>query len=208
MAQSTIKGRAIGAGTGDPTDLTADQALDVLQGATDWGSWERIASTLLAANAASISFQNIPATYEHLKLVIQARTAEVATTSVIALRFNNDTANNYTYQYGLHQAANTTAGNSGGAVSYILLGNVPAGNATANAAGNIHVIIPNYRRTTFNKGLVGQWSSMPTPGTIANFQIGQCGGNWNSTAAISRIDIFPGANNLAAGTVATLYGAK
>jgi hypothetical protein len=32
MAQSSIKGRAAGAGTGDPTDLTADQALAILQG--------------------------------------------------------------------------------------------------------------------------------------------------------------------------------
>lgn len=35
MAQSTIKGRAAGAGTGDPTDLTPDQASAVLDGASD-----------------------------------------------------------------------------------------------------------------------------------------------------------------------------
>jgi hypothetical protein len=35
MAQSTIKGRAAAAGTGDPTDLTANQVSTVLDGATD-----------------------------------------------------------------------------------------------------------------------------------------------------------------------------
>lgn len=35
MAQSTIKGRAAGAGTGDPTDLTPDQASTILDGASD-----------------------------------------------------------------------------------------------------------------------------------------------------------------------------
>lgn len=35
MAQATIKGRAAGAGTGDPTDLTANQAQAVLDTATD-----------------------------------------------------------------------------------------------------------------------------------------------------------------------------
>jgi hypothetical protein len=35
MAQATIKGRADGAGTGDPTDLTPDQVSTILDGATD-----------------------------------------------------------------------------------------------------------------------------------------------------------------------------
>lgn len=35
MAQATIKGRADSAGTGDPTDLTADQVSTILDGATD-----------------------------------------------------------------------------------------------------------------------------------------------------------------------------
>jgi hypothetical protein len=34
MAQATLKGRASGAGTGDPTDLTPDQASTILDGAT------------------------------------------------------------------------------------------------------------------------------------------------------------------------------
>lgn len=35
MVQATIKGRAAGAGTGDPTDLTPNQASTILDGATD-----------------------------------------------------------------------------------------------------------------------------------------------------------------------------
>jgi len=35
MAEATVKGRAVGAGTGDPTDLTADQASTILDAATD-----------------------------------------------------------------------------------------------------------------------------------------------------------------------------
>ncbi len=35
MADSTIKGRAVGAGTGDPTDLTANQTSTILDTATD-----------------------------------------------------------------------------------------------------------------------------------------------------------------------------
>jgi len=35
MAEATIKGRADGAGTGDPTDLTPDQVSTILDGATD-----------------------------------------------------------------------------------------------------------------------------------------------------------------------------
>lgn len=36
MVQSTIKGRASGAGTGDPTDLTPAQVATVMDGATNW----------------------------------------------------------------------------------------------------------------------------------------------------------------------------
>lgn len=35
MAAATLKGRAVGGGTGDPQDLTADQASTILDGATD-----------------------------------------------------------------------------------------------------------------------------------------------------------------------------
>jgi hypothetical protein len=35
MAQATVKGRAVGAGTGDPTDLSANQTSTILDGATD-----------------------------------------------------------------------------------------------------------------------------------------------------------------------------
>lgn len=46
MAQATIKGRATGAGTGDPTDLTADQVLAILAtGTANWSAYTTTWST-------------------------------------------------------------------------------------------------------------------------------------------------------------------
>ena len=54
MAQATIKGRASGAGTGDPTDLSASQVrtiLNVADGATAGATW----GTNLASIPANIT---------------------------------------------------------------------------------------------------------------------------------------------------------
>jgi hypothetical protein len=66
MAQSTIKGRAAGAGTGDPTDLTAAQAtaiLDVVVGDAGAGGTKGLAPAPGAGDAAAGKFLKADATY-------------------------------------------------------------------------------------------------------------------------------------------------
>jgi hypothetical protein len=54
MAQSTVKGRADAAGTGDPTDLTANQVSTILDGATDPFLRTSALGTALAALTATV----------------------------------------------------------------------------------------------------------------------------------------------------------
>lgn len=59
MAQSTIKGRAVGAGTGDPTDLTATQAtaiLDVMVGDSGAGGTKGLVPAAGAGDTAAGKF--------------------------------------------------------------------------------------------------------------------------------------------------------
>lgn len=55
MADATIKGRAAGAGTGDPTDLTADQTSTILDGATD----PFVRTSAIGGGGASLSANNV-----------------------------------------------------------------------------------------------------------------------------------------------------
>lgn len=66
MAQSTIKGRAVGAGTGDPTDLTATQAtaiLDNLVGDSGAGGTKGLAPAPAAGDAAAGKFLKADGTW-------------------------------------------------------------------------------------------------------------------------------------------------
>lgn len=67
MAQSTIKGRAAGAGTGDPTDLTATQAtaiLDNMVGDSGAGGTKGLVPAPAAADAAAGKYLKADGTWE------------------------------------------------------------------------------------------------------------------------------------------------
>jgi hypothetical protein len=67
MAQSTIKGRAAGAGTGDPTDLTATQATAILNnvvGDSGAGGTKGLVPAPAAGDAAAGKFLKADATWE------------------------------------------------------------------------------------------------------------------------------------------------
>jgi len=66
MAESTVKGRAAGAGTGDPTDLTATQAtavLNTLVGDSGSGGTKGLAPAPAAGDAAASKFLKADATW-------------------------------------------------------------------------------------------------------------------------------------------------
>jgi len=66
MAQSTIKGRAAGAGTGDPTDLTASQAtaiLDAMVGDSGSGGTKGLVPAPAGGDAAAVKFLKADGTW-------------------------------------------------------------------------------------------------------------------------------------------------
>lgn len=185
-----------GASAGEVPTLQGDGTLAFVAGG---GDVEVIAETVLAADAASISFASIPATYSHLLLLVSARsTAGAGSEENLSLRFNGDTAGNYEWQRlrafgGVVDATNATAATS------MVFGFPPTAPASVGIPALSHMLIPNYARTT-NKKVTR------TTGTSQGHRLTDHAGFWASTAAINSISIFVASGNLAAGSVAALYG--
>ncbi len=153
----------------------------------------------------TITFDNIPQTHRHLRLIVAGRCDRDHTEEVIALRFNGDTGTNYDYQNMSASATVKAAGELFG-LTLVFVGVVPAGQATASYAGSFEVMIPNYTGTTFHKSLdcVVTNNRASTNGGI---EITKRAMFWRDTSAITRIDLVQETDgNFLAGSTFTLYG--
>ena len=180
------------------------QHLERLEG--PGGAWNLIETIELAAPAATIDFLNIPATYQHLKLEGSARTTRATAGIQVALRFNNDSGNNYYSLFGqiVHVAVVATAELL--ASSRIEAIVVPGALAPANSFGSFELTIPDYVDTNKHKMLhnIGATFENTTTGNI-KFKFGS--GIWQSTTAINRITLyFTTADNFDTHTLVSLYG--
>ena len=169
--------------------------------ATATSSYESIA-TSTPSGVSTITFSSIPSTYKHLQIRMIARNANAAASSTeLNIRFNGDTASNYTIHAlsGNGSAASAqgyTAQTSGwsGWVGYNGLA------ASIYGVGITDII--DYASTSKNKTFrtIGGLDNNSTGGTIE-----LSSGVWLSTAAINSITIFSG-SNFNFGTTFALYG--
>ena len=167
------------------------------------GAMTQIQKITTASSQSSVTFSGIAGTYNSLRLVIQARSNASQQTDNFVAQFNSDGGNNYQYTYMSGLSSSTTSATGTTATSVINAGRIPAANATANYAGSVIIDIPNYAGTTFYKSLTSQSSS---PGSSTQ-EVNVSEGAWASTAAITRIDFFPGSfNTFKDGSVFILYG--
>jgi hypothetical protein len=177
-------------GTGaDPTWVTP---------AAGGGAWTVI-STLTAGGASpTFDFTAIPATYRHLKIIGQGRTAKVATADDLIIQLNGDTTT-ANYQSQQLQGNGATASAVTNPATNNHFGSVAGASATANQSGLLEFLFPNYAGTTFIKGWQGV-NSLPGFPLVKDLT-----GRWNVTTAINRITITAAAN-FVAGSEFTLYG--
>ena len=164
----------------------------------------RIADITLGADAATMDFQSIPAIYAHLFLECYLRGDTAAAVGNAVIRFNNDSAANYDYQYVVGNAAAATAAETF-AQGSALIGNMPQNTAGANLFGSITIDIPHYANTANNKAAISRWAhkSGVTTGLLRS---GRHGHFWRSNAAITQITLSTSAANFVAGSRVDLYG--
>lgn len=153
----------------------------------------------LNANAASVTFSNIPQTgYTDLKIVSSAR-ASSNTSGGSIISFNGSSANMTTrglYGSGSGSAASYNASNS--------LGNLVTQSVnTANTFANSELYIPNYASSAFKSSSMDGVTENNAVGALAFFNANL----WSQTAAITSITLTPESlDSYVAGSSFSLYG--
>lgn len=166
-----------------------------------------IFDSTLGADAASFDVQDIPQGYGHLLVHGQLRGTEAATQTQVTVRFNNDSgASQYDGQYRYVQGNNTVGVTANENATSMIVGIVASASGTANRAGAVRMLIPNYAGTTFHKDLKCETGYVRDTTVPASIITTNGVGIWKSTAAITRLTVLPVANNWKAGSRLTVYG--
>jgi hypothetical protein len=151
-----------------------------------------IASITLGAAASSVTFNSVPQTYTDLILVINAATTTPS--SDTRLRFNSDTASNYS-RTGIY-------GDGSSAISYRSSGAtfIETPQFTGSVGGSAATIhIMNYSNTTTYK------NALLRSGYASGYLFLQAG-LWRNTAAITTIELSFASTTWVTGSTFDLYG--
>jgi hypothetical protein len=158
------------------------------------GTYEPIATQTLASAAASVTFSSIPSTYTDLVLIMNAKGTGAANP---ALRFNGDTATNYSSTV-LHGS-----GSTGSSFYYTTATSIKThnfGNAMNGVWTSYIANIQNYSNTTTNKSCIMRYN--------ATSEVDAGTGSWRSTSAITSVTIVSDDTSYDVGSTFTLYGIK
>jgi hypothetical protein len=168
------------------------------------GSVTQIAQTVLDANTATITFSDIPDTFENLFLVLSGACSAFGFNDQVLMELNGDsTTNMSTVRTITDSAAATVTGEGSTGNALAILGTIPSTHL-ANQAGCVQAMIPGYKRTVFFKSVLSQ--SIGVSDGTNDMILENDGSLWNVTDAITTITLSLTASEFLAGTVATLYG--
>lgn len=172
-------------------------------------AWDSIVTTTLASSQTGITF-TIPQTYGHLRFHILAKTTDTASSTVdnLTMVFNSDSGANYTRQYNVvnDKGATPAVGSTTG-MSAAYCGVVPRSHTNLTNQFGISIIdIFDYQMLNKYK----TWKSFQSfdVNLSSPASLGQQGGAWMNTAAITSISFTAPNGNFASGSVFALYGLK
>lgn len=157
------------------------------------GALTQIAQVVVGSGGASTAaFTSIPGTYTGLKLVFTFAESGSASQN-LEIQLNGDTGGNYSWAFGANNGGGNYAnGQTGGRIGFQESTSYPCSGFCD---------FPGYANTFFTKVFCGQNNSDGNGNLLTQ------GGNWNNTAAITSILLFPqGSLTFLEGSVFTLYG--
>lgn len=162
-----------------------------------------ISSQVLGSSASTVTFSSIPQSYTDLVLLYSGRVSPNANVEAsINLRFNGDTASNYSSSLFSGNGSTTAFSlDSNQTNAYIFYG-LTADNSTANTFGNGEIYIPNYTSSS-NKSF-SSFGVAETNATAA--RIGNTSLLWRNTAAITSISLTPFSGSFVTNSSFYLYG--
>ena len=156
-----------------------------------------IATTTGNGSSGTISFTSISGSYTDLIVIANARLVS-ATSSLITMRFNNDSATNYSFTalYGTGTAAaSNRASNQTGVLINGQINYIPS---AANTFFYSQTNVLNYSNATTYKSLLTRTQENATEAIV---------GLWRNTSAITRIDLLLDSSGVfTTDSTFTLYG--
>lgn len=154
-----------------------------------------IASVTLGTTTATVTFSSIPQTYTDL--VISYEGTSAATNG--GLRFNSDTASNYSFQRFFGEGAGGVA-SADGAINATYAGIMIGSTGRTNAVANIM----NYSNTTTYKSTIS--TGLTNSADATKYNVSFLTGNWRSTSAITSVSVLSNSGNFSVGSTFNLYG--
>ena len=164
------------------------------------GGLSVIGTTVLAADAPSISWPVISDQYQDLVLSLYGRGTDAANGVSVLMRVNGSAAAIYDY-YRLNSFA---AANGAGQTSAVL-GSLEGAGSPAGAANQITLEIAGYACATLHKSWTGN-TGLKIGNNAADMLWQLIGGFIRTNSPIASLEIFPISGQFLAGTRATLYG--
>jgi hypothetical protein len=155
-------------------------------------TYEKIATTTLGTDSATVTFSSITSSYTDLIVILNATTnAEINLTC----QFNGDTGSNYSFTYFLGPGSGSESGNNFNQ-SHIVTGGFKGG-----TIGTQILQINNYSNATTYKTLISRTNGSDKFVAIYT-------GLWRNTSAISSLTMGTTSSTYATGSTFTLYGIK
>jgi hypothetical protein len=183
--------------------LTRREYTSFLAGNTQFipSSYESIATASGTGSSGTITFSSIPQDYTHLE-IRQISRVSVAS-SDCNLRFNGDTASNYSWHrlMGSGSASSAAAGVSN---TYIELPATSYSSLLSNTYGASVTSILDYANTNKFKTVRSLGGFEDNSSGLVLF----CSGNWRSTSAVTSISLITGSGFWTTDTRFALYGIK
>jgi hypothetical protein len=171
----------------------------------------QIATTTLGSATSTVTFSSIPADYTHLQIRASYQTSRgTYPLDKIFIRFNSDTASNYSS----HNLKGDGASASSGAENTTQIVDADSSSTTAASGGLVFgaliMDILDYANTNKYK-TTRALSGFDTNGTVSGYggRAALISGNWRSTSAITSITFtVDNAANYSANSKFSLYGIK
>lgn len=164
-------------------------------------TYKLIASNVLGSSAASVTFSSIPSTYTDLVLRISTRVDFATLDSNVLIRFNGDTASNYSTTWLYGNGASALSGRS--STTRIIGASMTEGtSATSNTFATAEIYIPSY--TVSQNKPIAMDSATENNATTAYRAVDAA--LWRNTAAITSIELD--GTNFVSGSSFYLYGIK
>jgi hypothetical protein len=173
-------------------------------GVVSAGAYELISSTILGTAQSSIVFDvtGLGSTYKHLQIRAVARSSRSDTNDNVYIRFNGDTANNYSTHFMWGNGTNALSSGLATQPYIYAAGALAAANSTANAFGAFYVDILDPFSTTKNK------TTRALSGNPILF-VEMDTGNWRSTSATTSLTLSLATGpNFLTGSRFSIYGLK